>query len=876
MLTIGVRRLLCAAALTAVVATTVAAVRTSRLTLGVQPNGSVIVPTNQVLTPVGLVRRLEHNRAKDLSLSPDGQRIAVLGHQRVYVFGADGTEIASAACSSAPLGIVWAPSSTAFYTSERSGSVARFTLADPHHLQMTEIPVEKLAAERAGSTSPADPLTTGLAVSPDGHRLYAALGIRNAVAVIDLATEKLTQLVPVGVCPYRIALSADGKTLYVANRGGRRVTESAGTALSAGTPVRIDRRTDAALRGSVSIVDTASYTVNEVEVGRQPSGLAVAPSGDTVYVSNADDDTVSVLNTRTSRVTRTIPLRPAGDPGFGQMPSALALSANSERLFVTCGGANAVAVVGLREKPRILGFIPAGWFPIAIAERNGRLFVANSKGVGARPEHPARGYRVHDSVGTVQFVAPTDYATLGRLTKQVASNNRWGAEPHARTGIAAIPVPERVGEPSVFKHVVYIIKENHTYDTNFGDMPEGNGDPSLCLFGEQVTPNQHVLARQFVLLDNTYTSGTNSAEGHQWTDSALANDYMETNYDVEPRSYPRDGGDPLALSPAGFLWTAAARRNLSVRVYGEFANMPKIVDTTTSTAANDGILQRILDRNRKSKPQASRSISWTELWRDYKSGGHRFEITAHTSNATIRRFLHPRFIGMPQTVSDQWRADQYLAELAEFEHKGTMPALSIMLLPNDHTSGTTPGMPTPRAAVADNDLALGRIVDAITHSRFWRDTLILVVEDDGQLGLDHVDGHRAPALCISPYTRRGAVVSAMYNHTSLIRTIELVLGIPALNRFDRTATPMSACFTRAADLQPYTSRLNRIALDEMNPSAHALRGVARRLALASQRQDWSQVDRANPTVVAKSVWLATKPGIPFPTSKFHPTVDKDD
>jgi hypothetical protein len=281
-----------------------------------------------------------------------------------------------------------------------------------------------------------------------------------------------------------------------------------------------------------------------------------------------------------------------------------------------------------------------------------------------------------------------------------------------------------------------------------------------------------------------------------------------------------------------------------------------------------------MDRGTVSRARGP-AVTWAELWRDYKSGGHRFLITAHTDNASLRRVLHPKYIGFPQIVTDQWRASLFLADLARFEKGDKLPALSILLLPNDHTSGTSPGMPTPRAAVADNDLALGRVVEGISHSRFWKDTLILVIEDDSQFGLDHVDGHRTVAFCVSPFTRRGAVVSEMYNHTSLIRTMELALGIPALNRFDRTATPMNACFTSAPDVAPYTAKPNKIALDEMNPPLRALRGAAQRLAVASSKQDWSRADRADPGVVARAAWSSARRGLAFPVSRFHRAADED-
>jgi hypothetical protein len=332
----------------------------------------------------------------------------------------------------------------------------------------------------------------------------------------------------------------------------------------------------------------------------------------------------------------------------------------------------------------------------------------------------------------------------------------------------------------------------------------------------------------------------------------MANDYVERSYTANSRSYPFDGGDALAAAPTGFLWNDALKRGKSVRVYGEFVNHPKVADKVTGAVP-----------------------TWTQLWQDYKANTGKYSITAGTDNLTLKSILHPNYIGFPLIVSDQWRADQFLADLRTFETTGNLPSLCILELPNDHTAGASPGLPTPRAFVADNDLALGRIVEAVSKSRFWNDTLILVVEDDSQFGLDHVDGHRTMALCISPYTRRKVVVSVPYNHTSIVRTIELVLGLPAMNRFDRTATPMSACFTYAPDFQPFTHIENRIPLDELSPPAASLRGEAHRLALVSKRQDWSQEDRADPGVVARAAWYSQRPHNPFPIQYFHPNQDKD-
>lgn len=865
---------------------------------GQQDDGSVLVTTNQFVTPLGKVQAVADERPKDLALSPDGSLLAVLTTSRVHFYKADGTHIDSVSVKPGPLGLAWHPNGRTLFASGVGGKVYRMTRGEKGW-SATAFPIvdrgkpvkvfkpDDLSPPSAAK--PPDPVkpephVTGLAVAPDGRRLYAALSISNAIVVYDLTQEEEeSRLVTTGLAPYRILLSPDGRTLYTANRAGRAAQEHEPGALSAGSRVRVDPETDAALRGSVSIIDTKTLTAVEIESGRQPAALAFSADQKLLYVAQSDEDTVGVLDIGARKFVRTLSLLPPQDPGFGQIPTGLALAGDGKTLYVACGGINAVAAIDLPDE-KISGYFPTGWFPIALAERKGALFVASSKGFGARSQvkaskHPQKkdggapapsapaeetgdlqlggkgGYAVKGSLGTVQFITASQRQAKSEHTRRVALNNGWGREePPARPGLAPVPVPERVGEPSLFKHVVFVIKENHTYDLNLGDMPEGNGDPSLCLFGEEVTPNQHALARQWVLLDNTYTSGTNSADGHQWTVSGVANAYIEQNFSVKARSYPFNGGDPLAYSPKGFLWNAAVKAGKSVRVYGEFVNKPRVVDTT----------------------DPARSASWTDVWEDYKAGTGRFEMTAVTENAALTPHLHPHYVGFPLTVSDQWRADQYLAEFQEAVASGDMPALTIMLLPADHTSGTKPGLPTPRAAVADNDLALGRIVGALSHSRFWPETLVLVIEDDSQLGLDHVDGHRTTAFCVSPYTKRGAVISEVYNHTSLLRTMELVLGLPAMNRFDRTATPMTACFTTVRDDRPFQHLENRIPLDELNPPLSALKGVSKQFALACLKLDWSDVDRADATILARSVWAAERPGQLFPWSKFHPAKDDDD
>ena len=824
----------------------------ARVTVGAQPDGSHVVPTNQVVTPIGQVRRTPGGRPKDLAVSPDRKLVAVLTTAGVSLFSVDGSPAGDAKLRTGALGIAWGPDSTALFVSGGDGRVHRLERSGEALKGVREIVVAPSgAAPVPGAREKANPQPNGLAVSPDGRRLYAALGIRNELAVVSLPEGTVTKTLPVGVAPYSVALSPDGRTLAVGCRGGLRAPSGGPTASSAGSAVRIDPETDAARSGSIVLIDTETLEAMEMEAGRQPCGMAFSPDGRTLYVANSDGDTVSIIDVKERRIRRSVPVGPPDDPGFGQIPTSVALSADGRRLYVACGGSNSVAVVEPGRRERVAGYLPAAWFPIALATAGDRLIVAASKGIGARPASAGGKYGVHQSVGTVQFIAPEDSRELAAHTGRVRANNRWGKEGSAPRRVAAVPVPERVGEPSVFKHVVYILKENHSYDLDLGDMPEGNGDKSLCLFGEEVTPNAHAIARQWVLLDNTYTSGTNSADGHQWTGSAVANGYIEQNYGAHSRSYPYDGGDPLGYSPEGFVWTAARKKGLSVRIYGEFVNRPRI--------ELPGV--------------TGRSPTWTQLWRDYKSGENRARVTAETDNAALRPLLHPSFIGFPTNISDQWRADRFLEDLDTFERSGRMPSLCMLLLPNNHTNGTSPGYPTPRAMVADNDLALGRIVDRLSRSRFWKETLILVIEDDSQLAFDHVDGHRTVAFCISPYTRRKAVISEPYNHTSFLRTIGLVLGVPPMTRFDRTADPLTACFTAVPDFSPYTHLPNRVALDEMNPPSRALRGEDRVLAEACAGMDWSDLDRVDPEIVGRAVWRSRRPAVPLPRDRFNPPAE---
>ena len=403
-------------------------------------------------------------------------------------------------------------------------------------------------------------------------------------------------------------------------------------------------------------------------------------------------------------------------------------------------------------------------------------------------------------------------------------------------------MPVLPDQHSFFSHVVYIIKENRTYDQVFGDLPQGDGDTSLVEFGREITPNHHKLAEEFVLLDNFYCSGVLSADGHQWTDEAYVTDYLEKSFGDFTRSYPYDGDDALAYASSGFIWDNVLNHGLTFRNYGEFVNA--VIDPEEAT--------------------------FTDLYQDFKSRTNKIRIRAKANLEQLAPYLCPTYIGFPNKVSDAYRANEFIKELKEYEKNDNFPNFIIMLLPNDHTSGTRPGMPTPRAAVADNDLALGQIVEAISESKFWKETCILVTEDDPQAGLDHVDGHRTVGMVISPYTKRGQVISTYYSQINMVRTIENILGLPPMNQLDLSAEAMADCFTGKPDFESYKSVENNIPLDELNPPLVSLAGDQLYWARKSMEQDLDDVDRIDEEVFNRVIWHSVKGyDRPYPNLQFQ-------
>ena len=536
-------------------------------------------------------------------------------------------------------------------------------------------------------------------------------------------------------------------------------------------------------------------------------------------------------------------VRPDATLPFGSAPNALALGKDGKTLFVANGGNNAVAVVALGARRKLEGFIPTAWYPGALVTDGKFLYVANVKGLGSRnPRADKKGWNSHMHLGTVSKVEIPAAQTLKEYTRVVNTDARvpqmLRAWEKTRSRRKPVPVPRRMGEPSVFEHVVYIIKENRTYDQVFGDLPQGNGDPSLCVFGREVTPNHHALAEQFALLDNYYCSGVLSADGHAWATQGYVTDYVEKSFGGFTRSYPFAGDDPISYAATGFIWDNVLLHGLSFRNYGEMS--------TTEPVPKDA--------------------GWQAIYENHRTNGNAISFKHDIQIETLRRYSCPDSPGYNMRIPDAIRADVFLNEFSEYEKKGEWPNLVIIFLPSDHTSGTKPGTPTPRAQVADNDLALGRIIERISKSRFWPKTCIFVNEDDPQAGFDHVDGHRSLCLVVSPYTKRGAVVSKFYNQTSVLHTMERMLGLPPMNQMDSLAPLMTDCFTRNPNFKPYTCLKNNIALDEMNKPTSQLQGAELYWAEKSMEQPFDEVDQADEDTLNRIIWHSVK-GVdaPYPT-----------
>jgi YVTN family beta-propeller protein len=859
------------AAFTCPLPSALAADERDQLKVGVQPDGRIVVPTNQILQPAG--RQVTFpGRPVDLILIDDGKTLVAKNmRDLVFIDTATGAIKQTLALPAAAKGLSGAFSAVGLVAegdrilATDSQNSIRIAKRNEKGVFAWDGHITLKAPSVGGAAYP-----TGMAVFNGDLWVCSSRG--NEVQRIILRDGDVAERVPVGVAPY-MPVAVQGDRVYVSNWGGDK-PKGDSPLKSSGTPVQIDPKTNVVNHGSVTVIQETAVgwkLRNTIPVGGHACGMTVSPNGKFVYVANANSDTVSVIDTAKEEVVETIDCKPEAKLPFGSGSNAVALSPDGRTLFVANGTGNCIAQVrlggrateapgGAAEFSSVVGLIPTGWYPgaIRVSADGKQLLVANVKGHGAlHPRKTAakkdakgdgddpaapqkRGKNSHDHLGSVSIIDLPDADTLRKYTETVNKNNRLsyslaGLE-KPRPDVKPVPVPDRHGEPSIFEHVIYVIKENRTYDQVFGDIAEGNGDKELCIFGEEVTPNQHKLAREFVLLDNFYCSGVLSADGHSWTNAAYVTDYLEKQFGQFTRSYPYEGSDPLAFPTTGFLWDNALARKKSFRNYGEF------VKTTYEP----------------------KGVKWADVFADYANGTAKVKITATPNLRSLDKYSHPNFPGFPLTTPDVYRAKLFLDEFKEFERKGEFPNLVYLFLPADHTNGTRPDAPTPRAMVADNDLALGMVVEAVSKSKFWPKTCIVVTEDDPQNGFDHVDGHRTVGLVISPYTKRKAVDSTCYNQTGMVKTIELMLGLPPMTQLDLSATPMRGCFTDKPDLTPYTMVKNRILLDEMNKPVEKLKGKEKEFALKSMELDFDVEDRADEETLNRILWFAMRGNLPYP------------
>ncbi len=846
-------------------------------------------PYNRFIQPAGLQivfgNEALENHALDVVLSPDGRYVAVMERYSIVFISTSNNKIRyRLANNDHPLlrggmntysGLKWdidAVESCVYWSVVGSGRRS-FVASAKWNGEKAEFSrlIEYKTTPPAALALPNEILIT----KESGHKyLYVVLNGNNNLIKQDFATGDTVWVAYPGVAPYGIAMAA-GK-IYVTNWAGRFPSERDKDV--AGVPwglAKVDNKAGggSTSEGSVAVFDAETGAFyKDIMVGLHPNEIISDKRGRYIFVTNSNSDNVSVINTFRDVVTETISVRLQPDINhyFGDSPNGICLSPDEHTLYVANGMDNALAVISLGRKAGrkhggqesvVTGFIPTGAYPSGICiTPSGSIYVANLEADGTHiglknPSGNNLIYNSHQMMASVSVFPAPDRVHLAAYTDTVIAVNNLArattAREEPRSGVDPKPVPERIGEPSVFKHVLYIIKENRTYDQILGDMKEGRGDPTLCTYGELITPNTHKLAREFLLLDNFTVSGKCSAEGHQWTDAAIVTDYIEKNMRAWFRSYPHVQEDALVYSPTGFLWDNGVSRGKKVRIYGE-----------------------------ASYPIVENDLGWTEIYNKFLKG-EKVNFTNYTTIEPVKNILSPTFPSYGNhEFSDVMRAGDFIRELKEYEamEGDNLPELMIMALPNDHTAGLRPGYPTPRAMVADNDLALGQIVEAVSKSRFWDSTVIFVTEDDSQGGWDHISAYRTVGLVISPYSRLRTTNHTYYSETSMVRTIEQILGLPPMNIQDAIAYPMTDCFGSEPDLTPYTAVQNNIPLDEMNKPLSSLSGKALYFARKSMLPEFDRVDSGNDDLLNRILWYAARGNAPYPRKYAGATgyVDDDD
>jgi len=724
---------------------------------GVLSNGSVLLPNHYLISPAGKqipVGDLPLNMA----ISPDGKYLAVTNNgfseQFISIIDISRQEqVQTLPVRASFFGLDFsADGSTLFASGGGKNIIYLFARKDTLFVRIDSISLTP--------DSHVEWFVTGLKSADNGKTLYAVTKTAKKLLKISVPEKKIIKSLSFDHFLYDVVTADAGKKIYVSIWGG----------------------------SAVAVINAEDLTLTgTIPAGDHPNKMVLAKDG-RLFVANANTDNITVIDTKTDKAMETVSVAPYRDALYGSTPNGLAVSSDGRILYVANAGNNDVAVIDVSTagKAHVTGLIPAGWYPTAVAlSGEGKtLFIANGKGIRSRPnpqgpDPTKKSTRSTQYIGrllwgTVSALPVPDSRKLTEYTRQVKKNNNWSKMTGNRDSQKehhAIPLP---GGTSPIKHVIYIIKENRTYDQVFGDLPQGNGDSSLVLFGRDIAPNHHKLAEDFVLFDNFYVDAEVSADGHEWSTAAMATDFVEktwpATYSGRGQGYPSEGSYPIASPTLGYIWDMAAREGISYRSYAEFI---KIGSDTTGRY--------------------------------------------YTTMENLKGHFDPAFRPWDLDYADTLRAKEFIREMHEYEKNGKWPGLMIMRLPNDHTYGTASGKHTPRSMMADNDLALGMVVDAVSHSRFWKETVIFVLEDDSQNGPDHVDAHRSILLIASPYAKRGWVDHNMYSTTSVLRTIELILGLPPMSQYDAASFPLTTAFRDEPDLTSFNHLKNTWPTDRINP-----------------------------------------------------------
>jgi YVTN family beta-propeller protein len=793
--------------------------------------GGFDLPNGWRITPAGKAIATIEDLVLNFVVSPDG-RIVVASHSGYLPHGIDVFDTKTQKLTqqielkSTWLGMTWSPDGKTLYVSGGNATGAKNIAASAAPIYEFSYADGRLSDKPVGglveTIDPTQVWWSGLAYLPGKHWLYAANrgtgpGPSNVV-VFDMKTRSILTRIPVEVNPYQLVLTPDGRRLFVSNWASQ----------------------------SVSVIDTATNKViRTLRVGMNPNDMKLSEDG-RLFVACSNDNTVHVIDTHTLAVierlsTTLTPLAPEGST-----PDALTIDNTRKLLYVANADNNSITVIRIANRARsaVVGFIPTGWYPsaLALAGHNHTLYIGNAKGEEGHPDRKGPGSPLaskwdgDETVKTLQKssievlpVAALEQ-NLPHWTKQVVENTPYNDSllSEARPSHAPSIIPQAVGAATEIQHVIYIIKENRTYDQEFGDLPHANGDPELTIFGEKITPNQHALAKEYVTLDNLYCDGEVSVDGHSWSDSAYATDFNERYW---PPTYAgrSDAVPSRAYIPAaGHLWDLAQHKGLTYRSYGEYAVRASTGTTMEAAPGIEGLVGHVAT--------------------DYLGFPHR--DTEHVA-VFLREFK------------------QYEDNFDSPDPAKRLPNFIVMSMPEDHTRGTEPGAYTPQAMVANNDYAIGQLVDAVSHSKYWSNTAIFIIEDDAQDGPDHVDARRTVGLVISPYVKRGIVDNTLYSTSSMVRSIELLLGLPPMSQYDAAAMPMYDSFGAVPEVTTFNAIAPLIDVNARNNKDSY--GAARSLEM-----DFSDVDRAPMHALNEILWKSVKGAgstMPPPVHRFRPLID---